>query len=129
MLTASIDWGDGTTSAGNIVIAGTGNYNVFGTHTYAEEGSDTIKVTITDTNIGVSAQTTSLDKTTDAPLTAQGETLSATQGTPLTNVVLATFTDADPKGTTTDYTAAITWGDGTSGTGTIQVDPAKPSPL
>src|SRR5262249_56435872 len=33
--------------------------------------------------------------------------------------LVATFTDADPLGTATDYTATITWGDGSTTSGTI----------
>src|SRR5205807_1080949 len=40
---ASIAWGDGTTSAGTITFnAGTGVFTVAGSHTYAEEGSQSI---------------------------------------------------------------------------------------
>jgi len=42
---ASISWGDGSTSAG--VISGTGSkFKVTGTHTYADPGTDTVQVTI-----------------------------------------------------------------------------------
>jgi hypothetical protein len=47
----------------------------------------------------------------DALLTAQGETIAATEGQPLTNVLVATFTDPGSDGTTADYTATITWTD------------------
>jgi hypothetical protein len=52
----------------------------------------------------------------DAPLTAQGTnivTLNPFSGT------VATFTDADPHGTVSDYTATIAWGDGSSSAGTV----------
>ena len=39
-------------------------------------------------------------------------TFNATVGSALTGVTIATFTDADPNGTASDYTAAINWGDG-----------------
>lgn len=54
----------------------------------------------------------------DAPLTAPAATLTATEAGFLTATV-ATFTDADPNGTVSDYTATIDWGDGSSVTGTI----------
>src|SRR5207245_2313985 len=44
---ASIDWGDGTSTAGTITGAG-GSYSVSGSHTYASTGSFTITTTITD---------------------------------------------------------------------------------
>ena len=56
---------------------------------------------------------------TDAPLgPALGAPVSGTEGTALTAIV-ATFADADPQETATDYTASIDWGDGTSGLGTV----------
>src|SRR5256885_13963555 len=39
--TATIDWGDGTTSAGSVSGSG-GTFSVAGTHTYAANGRDTI---------------------------------------------------------------------------------------
>ena len=55
----------------------------------------------------------------DAPLTATGKPVSGTAGTTLSSTV-ATFTDADPNGVASDYTATIDWGDGTASTpGTV----------
>jgi uncharacterized repeat protein (TIGR01451 family) len=56
--------------------------------------------------------------TIDAPLTATGTTILPTRGVTFTGV-LALFTDADPSGTASDYTAAIAWGDGTPAAGTV----------
>ena len=47
----------------------------------------------------------------DAPLTAYGVAVNAELNTPFQGTV-ATFTDADPGGTVSDYTATIDWGDG-----------------
>jgi hypothetical protein len=41
---ATIDWGDGSTTYGT--IAGTGTFTVTGSHTYADPGNDTLAVTI-----------------------------------------------------------------------------------
>jgi N-acetylneuraminic acid mutarotase len=46
--TASIAWGDGTTSAGTITLNPTGGFNIVGSHTYTEEGPFTIDLTATD---------------------------------------------------------------------------------
>ena len=60
----------------------------------------------------------------DAPLTATGVPVDVVRGTPLANQRLATFTDADPAGTPSDYTATIDWGDGTTGTpGAVAASP------
>ena len=45
--TATIDWGDGTRTAGTIVAAGGGAFNVTGSHSYALTGSYTATVTVT----------------------------------------------------------------------------------
>jgi hypothetical protein len=45
---ATIDWGDGTTSVGAIVSNGVGGWNVLGDHTYASECSCEIQVTGSD---------------------------------------------------------------------------------
>src|SRR5581483_12389109 len=37
--TATIDWGDGSSSAGTIAALGGGSYSITGTHTYADEGA------------------------------------------------------------------------------------------
>ena len=49
---ASINWGDGTTTAGTVVSAGSGNYDVQGTHTYnAPAGSQQqASITVTGPN-------------------------------------------------------------------------------
>jgi len=47
--TASIDWGDGTTTTGQIVADGDGRFRVVGEHTYDEWGLYLVQVTLTDT--------------------------------------------------------------------------------
>jgi RHS repeat-associated protein len=47
--TASIDWGDGTTTTGQIVSDGDGRFRVVGEHTYDEWGLYLVQVTLTDT--------------------------------------------------------------------------------
>jgi len=97
-----------------------------GVHTFsnafaaAEEGdaqgfaaTDTVTASITG-----SATTTTLD----APLSVTPTNFSGTEGSTLTNVVVATFTDGDPNGVAGDYTATIAWGDGTSASaGTVSL--------
>jgi PKD repeat protein len=113
---ASINWGDGTTSAGTVSGSG-GNFSVAGTHTYAEEGSHTISVTITDTDNTPNAATVSTPvKVNDAALHAKG--VNASSKSPF-NGKIATFTDDDPAGTVSDYTASINWGDKSTSSGTI----------
>jgi hypothetical protein len=118
--TATITWGDGTTSTGTIAETTVNNKTVFtvtGTHTYTDESTDPISVTIKDDG-GSTASTTSTATVVDAALTASGTPVSAIEGNAVTATV-ATFTDANPLATTSNFTATITWGDGTTSTGTI----------
>jgi hypothetical protein len=49
-------------------------------------------------------------------------TLQTIEGKPFTGVI-GTFSDADPGALASDYTAAIDWGDGTTGPGTVAAIP------
>jgi large repetitive protein len=125
-LTATINWGDGTTTAGTLVADGTGGFTVNGTHTFAEEGTNPITVLVADDAPGTATLSISGPiSIADAPLTASPVAVNGTEGAPLTNVDVATFTDADPLGTVTDFLATVNWGDGTPVTaGTIVQDAA-----
>jgi hypothetical protein len=114
---ASINWGDGTTSSGTIT-GSPSKFTVSGSHTYAEEGSFTATVTITDKD-GSGNNATVHDKATvaDAALHATGAKPSSS-GTTVSGTV-AKFTDSDAGGTVSDYTASINWGDGSTSTGTV----------
>ncbi len=123
--TATIDWGDGTTSAGTITANGGGHFTVSGTHTYADEGSPTIKVSVSDPDDPGGPAKTS------APATVLDAALAATNGTPLSGIeaqvtrgTVATFTDGNPGATSADFTSGggsttINWGDGQSSAGTV----------
>jgi PhoPQ-activated pathogenicity-related protein len=54
----------------------------------------------------------------DAPITAAGLTVRATQGTSFTATV-AMLSDANPAADASDFTADIAWGDGQTSTGTV----------
>jgi uncharacterized repeat protein (TIGR01451 family) len=112
--TATIDWGDGQTSSGG--ISGTGPFTVFGTHVYEEEGSYSVTVFVADAGGSTTSVSDSM-AVADAPLTGIG--ITRTTINPVTGPV-AMFTDADPFGTPSDYSAIINWGDGSpNSAGTI----------
>ena len=114
--TARIDWGNGTTTTGN-VSGGTGSFTVSATTGAAglEEGLHNIKVTLADDSPGTAKATLSESVLViDAPLTATSMSLGASENTPFSNVAIASFTDADPNGAVGDYIATIDWGDGSS---------------
>ena len=139
--TAVVVLGDGNTvtltstasADGQIVADGSGGFNVNLSHTYLEElSAQTFSVTvydngdgrlITDPSNSVVSASTSHFTVADAPLTAGALTPPvATEGAQFTNVQLFHFTDADPNGEASDYTATITWGDGS--TSVVTSDPS-----
>jgi uncharacterized protein (TIGR03118 family) len=117
--TATINWGDGSSSPGTVVTDLSGGFNVTGSHMYSEEGSDAVKVTVADAashTITIAAQ----GDVADATLAGTGLPITLTQGVQVNSAALATFTDAGGAEPAADYTATVDWGDGTSATaGTI----------
>ena len=116
--TATINWGDGTSTAGTIV-AQSGGFAVDGTHTYADEGKYKLTTTIKDVG-GSTTSATSTATVADADvLTGQGTKLRGHANEALTNVVVANFEDSYKGNVASDFTATINWGDGVTTSGVI----------
>src|SRR6185369_9688650 len=98
---ATINWGDGTSSAGT-VIGSAGVFSVNGQHTYADEGSFTFTATVTESDV----------------LSGTPVVFAPQQAIPFTGTV-ATFTDTDTANVASDFTATINWGDGNTTAGTV----------
>jgi hypothetical protein len=114
--TATIDWGDGVTSPGVVTVDAAGRFAVGGSHTYADEGEYATTTTVVDDG-GSRVTVSGLAQVADAQLAANGIDGYSTNPVDRT---LATFTDANPGGTTADFTATIDWGDGsTPSAGTV----------
>jgi len=118
--TATIDWGDGTTTSGT-VVGSNGSFTVDGGHTYADEGFPTATVNVTRT-----ADNTQLSMSGTVPVAdadnLTGHSAPAITANPnqaLTNVTVATFTDTYTGNTAADFTTSIDWGDGTTTTGVL----------
>jgi streptogramin lyase len=113
--TATIDWGDGTTSAGQVLEDAAGKFSVSGSHTYAEEGSPIpIIVTIAD-GAGDTTTVNSAADVAEAPLLASAVPVSATEGVVVrAGTLVATFVDTGGAHFLGDYAAFINWGDGTA---------------
>jgi len=95
---------------------------VRGNHTYAEDGSQTVTVSVSDAG-GNNFATTSTATIADAALSAAtGVNVSATEGADTTSVAVATFKDASPGDHSADFTATIAWGDGHTSAGTVSYD-------
>jgi hypothetical protein len=114
--TATINWGDGTTSSGT--VSGTDSHiAVAGMHTYADEGSYTVTTAVNDAATEESLVTaTSTATVADAALTAGATQAICTAGS--CGVSFA-FTDANTAAPASDFTATIDWGDGSTSTGTV----------
>lgn len=110
--TATIDWGDGHTSFGTVTPAPGRGFLVNGTNTYAEQGSYPLSVVIEDVG-GASETVNSTVFVDDAALLAVPTAIAAVEGTSLTDVSVATFTDAGGAGAGSDYSVTINWGDNT----------------
>jgi uncharacterized repeat protein (TIGR01451 family) len=127
--TATINWGDSTTSTGMVVNTGGNNFQVNApAHTYAEEGSYTVSVTVTHDLLSAVTATAGVT-VADANVAATGGfTFNAVVGSASAVQTVATFTDpggaepnpSDPSGTIeSHYSASIDWGDKTTSAGTL----------
>ena len=118
--TATIDWGDGTATAG--VIDSTAK-TISGTHTYQDENRDesqevipyTVTVTLTDDDTGTSTDTISVLISNVAPTLDPIDDQEADEGQ-LVSFGPTGF--ADP-GVLDTHTASVDWGDGTITTATV----------
>ncbi len=119
-----VNWGDTTTSAASVVSVGGGNYRVDApSHTYAEEGSYSVSVTIRHDLLPSVTTPTQIIVVADQQvtgLTAANLPTAATEGTPVAAVTgIVTFTDPAGAEAVGDYTATINWGDNTFSAGTV----------
>jgi len=113
---ATIAWGDGTTSAGTITSGAT--FGVTGTHTYADEGNFTVTITVTDSaNQTGSATGSATVGETDA-LSGTPLTINTTQFVAFSGAV-ANFSDTNTGNPASDFVATINWGDGNTTAGTV----------
>jgi hypothetical protein len=118
---ASIEWGDGTTSTGQIIQQPDGSYAITGSHDYGTTGVWSIDVTLTDSggNSG-DAYVTAISQA--SPLTSLSGPCSWSQmGDDTSSISLGNFYDLNP-GALSDYNVAINWGDGTTSQGSVSTD-------
>jgi hypothetical protein len=124
---ALIVWGDGATTTATISYGTTvGKFFVSGSHDYGdrEEGTATpVSVFIADVDGGQIITAHGQLQIIDAPLTAKRVAIHPVKGQ-LFQGVVGSFTDADPYGQLSDYSAkaGINWGDGSITDGTISTN-------
>jgi hypothetical protein len=120
--TTTIDWGDGTTTAG-VVTGGVGSFNVTGSHTYSTVGTFTANVTITELTApnGTPPETVTATNTISVvtPVAVTGQSFTVNAGTALTDALVATFTASNTAAQASDFNASINWGDNTTTSGTV----------
>jgi RHS repeat-associated protein len=109
--TAKIGWGDGAVTTGTLTANGN-SYNVSGSHTYADEGTYTVSVGISDPSNNVT-RATATATVNDAALTPANQTLTGWTNVATGQVKVAGFSDANTLAPASDFTATITWGDNT----------------
>jgi hypothetical protein len=110
--TPTIEWGDGKSSKATV----TESEIIDGSHTYEEAGTYNGFVNYED-DCGTH-KVPFQARVADAPLSATGETISGIVGVQFSGPV-AKFTDANPDGKVSQYTASINWGDKATSAGTI----------
>jgi hypothetical protein len=114
---ATIQWGDGTSSNGTIAVTG-GQVTVSGTHAYVEDGNDTITVVLHDHG-GQQASGQVAVVVTEPPIQAAPVAVAGFEFSALTNAAVATFTHGGGLEPVGDFTASIDWGDGTTSAGEV----------
>ena len=112
--TATIQWGDGSSSAGT--VSGTGPFMASGSHVYKEEGTYAVSAAVRDSD-GTTYSLSTTANVSDAHLRAAGSTGQLSNNS--YSGVLASFTDSDPGGKAKDYSVTIDWGDGAVGNGSV----------
>jgi hypothetical protein len=125
--TSSVDWGDGTHSPGT-VQATLGGFQILAGHTYSRVGRFPASVTIhhldnTGAANGAAAIAASQAQVTDAALTGAPSPITAVVGVSFAGPV-ASFSDPNPFAVADDFTATVTWGDGTTSAGAIGASPS-----
>jgi hypothetical protein len=116
--TAVVQWGDGSTSTvsgSGIVAVGGGSFAVLASHTY-EEANAALAVQVTDVG-GSNAAGTQTIAVADAALSNLTITpIQATEGKGTGLIRVASFHDSNTSAPASDFTATITWGDGSTTT-------------
>jgi uncharacterized protein (TIGR03118 family) len=116
LYSTSIDWGDGTTTAGSLSEGFVSPFTLSGTHTYATAGSSPITVTVNDADGATGTEHVTASIVTS--LSGTSKTITPTEAT-VFNGAVASFTDANTSRNLGDYAATIDWGDGTVSLGAI----------
>ncbi len=110
---ATLNWGDGTTSIGRVVATSTADeFEILGSHTYAEEGDYTLTVSVNNGKATI-GPVSGIVTVEDAPLTGFAQALNGQTAGFVNNALVAVFSDTDPSPeTASNYSATIQWFEG-----------------
>ncbi len=129
--TATVNWGDGTPAESALVTetpfgppgsASGLNGSITASHVYADDGTYTVTVTVTDDNGGQHSDTFTVIVSNSAPTVEAGANRETAEGA-LLNLEGVTFND---PGTRDTHTATVNWGDGTTSDGSVTETPFGP---
>ena len=120
---AAVNWGDGS-SIDTVTAVGTSQpFTIVGTHTFAEEGTDTVHVTVSQ-GANTAAPVTETVAVSDPAVSATGGmTFTAAEAVAPLGQLIATFSDPGGNEAVANYSAQINWGDNQSTLGTITFNP------
>jgi RHS repeat-associated protein len=110
---ATIDWGDGTTSTIPVTMTNDAA-TLHSTHTWFQNGSYSVVVTVTDGNLVTTSATTTAVIFNAVPQLEAIDLIHVNEG----EVVTVTTSFTDP-GIEDQHAAIIDWGDGSSSAGTV----------
>ncbi|RRS35282.1 MAG: hypothetical protein NV67_11010 [Gammaproteobacteria bacterium (ex Lamellibrachia satsuma)] len=113
--TATVDWGDGSVEIATLTQGAGGGSVALGSHAYAEDGSYTVTVTVTDDDGAVGSNSLTIAVHNATPVVEAGPDQTGAPGDTIA-LAPATFTDAGVQDT---HTGTINWGDGTIESGTV----------
>jgi streptogramin lyase len=120
--TTTINWGDNTPTQSGSVVFANGVFSVVGSHTYSDECSCTITVSILDAE-GLPYYVFSTVNIGDAPLTPVGTTVGMTEGTFFSGAV-GSFYDAAGREAPNAYDVVVDWGDNHQSSALLQPNAA-----
>ena len=116
---ASINWGDRSTSPGTIAASGAA-FTISGQHVYVEGGSYKFTVTLTGKGIRLT-RLKGVAAVAYVPLTVNANSIGAFAGV-TQSFTVGSFNDPAGLNKHSFYVARISWGDGTKSTGSLVVN-------
>ena len=117
--TATIDWGDGNTSAGVITQDDSGAFHVSGSHEYTDAGEYYAGVEIDGSDGSMAWGGATLIAHADPTIVTNPVDIYSNTSTDATSQYLGSFFDINP-GSESGYTVTVDWGDGSTSNGSAQ---------